>query len=57
MRQYFSNAADPVPAVYDTAAVPAATRVDDPSVPAADASDTVTAADYIYLWLKCVSLK
>ena len=44
MRQYFSNAADPVPVADDAAAVPAADRVAAPAVPAADAAAISNAA-------------
>ena len=44
MRQYFSNAADPVPEADDAAAFPAAARVAAPAVLAEDASADVTAA-------------
>ena len=44
MRQYFSNAADPVPAADDAVAVPASACVASPTVPAADSDAAVTAA-------------
>ena len=48
MRQSFSNAADPVPAADDAAAVLAATRVAALAVPKADYTATVTSTTVIY---------
>ena len=44
MRQYFSNAADPVLEADDATAVPVFSRVAAPDVPAADAVAAVTDA-------------